>query len=72
MTAPTRERTDDEAFLRGCAVILLVVAATLTVAFALTALCGCALPAEALLTVPAALALAAGCELRSRLARAER
>ena len=70
MSEIARERTLVEAFHRGCAVILTVLAATLIAVFCILLVCGCDLPADALVAVPAALVLAAVCELRSRLARA--
>lgn len=68
MSDSTGERTAEQAFHRGCAAILVAIAATFAIVFALMWLCGCELPGDALLVVPTALVAAAWCELRSRVA----
>jgi hypothetical protein len=69
MPATTRERNLLEAFLHGCAMLLVAVTATLAVVLALMLACGCTLDGEHFLMVPTGLLAAGSVEFLARLAR---
>lgn len=70
MPESARERDLLEAFLHGSAMLLVAVAATLAIAFALMLACGCPLEGQHFAVLATGLAAAGSCEFFARLARA--
>lgn len=72
MIETARERTLDEAFHHGCAVIVSIIAVTVALVLGLMLACGCELDGGEPWAIVALLLLAGYCEVRAHLARAPR